>query len=131
MILVVLASFTCALHPNDLEYVLLDSGLLSILQEVFTQQRNTILGPSSESLNSEARISVVKDLHEICHREISRSILQAAVTVTHIGAYQIVDGIKEGKSQKKVCSDYLEVVLGELSMIFPLWGGLEKQRVGT
>ena len=120
MMLSLLASFTLVLRQDDVEFVVLNSDLLSVIPRVLAGHRDSILGKVTSENKDEMKISVVKDLHEIGQREMSRSVLCAAVAVVHVIIYQTLNCSSPTKTIENALSRCLEVLRCELSLTLPL-----------
>jgi hypothetical protein len=119
MILSLLASFTTVLHKEDIEFVVLNSELLSVIPEVLRIHRESVLRKSMGA-DDEIQPSVVKDLHEISRREVSRSVLRAVVAVAHVIIYQALTCKRQAGTATDALSRCLEILLNELSVTLPL-----------
>ena len=120
MMLSLLASFTSVLREEDIASVVLQSDLMSVIPEVLAVHRDSILGNPIGSNKEDVKVAVVKDLHEISHREVSRSVLRAAVAVAHVIIYQTLSCSNPTDAVTSSLSRCLEVLLHELSVTLPL-----------
>ncbi|KAL3944031.1 MAG: hypothetical protein SGBAC_001899 [Bacillariaceae sp.] len=119
MILVVLSCFTSAMKHQDLELILTDSGLVSLLPQILDQHHGSMLGPTFGIKSEGKNTSLVQRLESICHREISRSILRAVVALVHVIVYQATASSDSVDGWEGIVSRCSNTVLGEVSILLP------------
>jgi hypothetical protein len=121
MILALLAAFTCVILPNDMGEVVAKSGVLSIIPVVIRQHRDSISSNlrATEGKEDEKSI-IVRDLHAMSQREVSRSVLRAAVAAAHVIIYQASrqssPANETGVTPASLC---LDLLIDELAFALP------------
>jgi len=119
MILVVLSCFTSAMKHQDLELILTDTGLVSLLPQILDQHHGAMLGPTVGIKSEEQNASLVQGLEGICQREISRSILRSVVALIHVIVYQATASPNRVEGWEGLVSKCSNTVLGEIAILLP------------
>lgn len=90
-LLSVLPVFACSIRPNDIEHVALQSEVLASLSQILSNHRAALRTTRSEASrpSDTDKGLLVAEMREIVHRDVSRAVMQTAVSVSHAMAYQV------------------------------------------
>jgi hypothetical protein len=122
MILSLLGTFIIVLRGEEVHEFVRSTPLLSVITQILNEHRHAVLGNLLDPGDHEVeRVgSVVKDLYKISDREVSRSVLRAAVAVAHVTLYQVSAPSKSRSSDPITLSLSSDLLLDELAATLPL-----------
>ena len=122
MTLALVSCLTNVLRRDDIRAFVLNSQLLTLIPALLDIHRPSLMSSNVQQLSEGETMSVVKDLHNISHIEVSRAILRATVSLAHVVFYQTWDimnaDIASGVETSTTC---LDILLRELKKLNPLF----------
>jgi hypothetical protein len=118
LVLSILAVFVGNIRKDDLDDVVVESDILTILPKIFSAHRFAVLEDVVEGKDDEEAF-VVKKLQTICRRDLSRAILRCSTAAAHVIIYQAVSRDTLSPGEVKTASLCLAMLLGELAVTFP------------
>jgi hypothetical protein len=122
MTLALISCLTNVLRRDDIRAFVLNSQLLTLIPALLNIHRSSLMSSHVNQLSEGENMSVVKDLHNISHIEVSRAILRATVSLAHVVFYQTWDimdaDISSGVETSTAC---LDILLEELKKLNPLF----------
>eukprot|EP00934_Nitzschia_sp_Nitz4_P003657 Nitzschia sp. Nitz4//scaffold7_size249615//147593//154025//NITZ4_001184-RA/size249615-processed-gene-0.359-mRNA-1//-1//CDS//3329558463//3647//frame0 len=114
-VLTILVAFTTPMHESDLNFVLVDCKLLSTISELLDIYYPICVSSVSTGGTD---IAVVKNVSDLSTREVARSIVKAAVSVSHVISYQVLQNCSQlAHSGLPEC---LALVVAQLSRVVEL-----------
>ena len=117
MTLALLATFISVILPEDAEEVVVNSGILSIIPNILRDHRDHVPGNSGILGSAEDdKSSVVRDIHSMGQREISRSLLRSSVASAHVIIYQVS---RHANSTGRPVSLCLDLLIKEMDQTLP------------
>lgn len=122
MILSLLGTFIIVLRAEEVDELVRNTPLLSIITQILNEHRHAVLGNLLDpgDHEDEKAGSVVEDLYKISQREVSRSVLRAAVAVAHVTLYQASAPSKSRSAEPITLSRSSDLLLDELAATLPL-----------
>jgi hypothetical protein len=118
LVLSILAVFVGNIRKDDLDDVVVESDILTILPKIFKTHRSAVLEDLAEVKDDEEAF-VVKNLQAICQRDLSRAILRCSTAAAHVIIYQAVSRDSLSPKYAETTSLCLGMLLGELAVAFP------------
>lgn len=118
LVLSILAVFVGNIRKDDLDDVVVESDILTILSNIFKAHRSAVLDDLAEVKDDEEAF-VVKNLQAICQRDLSRAILRCATSAAHVIIYQAVSYDSLRPRDAETTSLCLGLLIGELAVAFP------------
>jgi hypothetical protein len=118
LVLSILAVFVGNIRKDDLDDVIVESDILTILPKIFKTHRSAVLDDLTEFKDDEEAF-VVKNLQAICQRDLSRAILRCSTAAAHVIIYQAVSNDSLRPRGRQTTSLCLGMLIGELAVTFP------------
>lgn len=123
--LALLAVWSVSLRAQDITPMISKSGILQVLPTVLTAHRESIRtkrSPSAEE-DEDASVRSVKEIHHLVQRDLSRSLLRAATSITHVISFQVANHVSASSvgphDPRTVLQSCLGVLFDELAQGFP------------
>lgn len=101
-------------QQGDLDDAMMDSGILSLLECMFSVHRSALTSYSEISFVDEA--DGLTDLAEICKRDVSRVLLRSAIAASHVLTYQVSRDTRRVSSKPACLIRCLESLLTEFTV---------------